>query len=478
MRGRVLAGALLVVGLARVTAVSGQEAKLFGYELGATSDAVSILYDQPSFGVPAKPTFEVRNFHGATALNSGPSAHALASVLWPGDVIGNAPPSLALEVLIFDPTASGSLKPVIDAIKMGAGEASQDFPAYPVRAEAFFPRGPAQNESQVAAGTTMRARAARDDTEAVSTSGGVGFPGAVSVGSIRSSSASRIDADTAISEARSVISDLDLFGGIVHIDQVFSSASSTSDGSQGKLAGTVAISGMSIGGQPVVVDDKGIHLADQNLDPTGELAAQLMKQVLEPNGITLEFAKPIDEVKGASASRGVSALKVSLDSRGMQAFFKTLPPDVQELIRNPAGGPLSSVFDLFSPSVAGFVGTPFQFDQTLSFVFGSVAVQSSASVPFETSLPPPASTPTPPSTGGPPLGGGEVAPPGPSVQPPGPPTFTGTPQALTLASVSGVPAGLIALMFLLMLAGAYLLRRWADRVTVAAVVETCPLENR
>src|SRR5919108_419537 len=182
MRGRVLAAALLVVGIARLTAASGQEGKLFGYELGAQSDGISILYDQPSFGVPAKPTFEVRNFHGATALNSGPSAHALASVLWPGDVVGNAPPSLALEVLVFDPTANGSLTPVISALDLFAGT-----PAH------------------------------------------------------------------------------------VHIDQVFSSASSTSDGTQGKLAGTVAISGMTIGGQAIVVDDKGLHLGGQNLDPAGEL---------------------------------------------------------------------------------------------------------------------------------------------------------------------------------------------------------------
>src|SRR5688500_14695204 len=90
----VAATSLLLLGIPAGPPASGQEAEtaLLGYSVGATATAISTVYNQPSFGVPADPTFEVRKIYSISQLDTGPSGRAMGSVAWIGDVAGNAPP--------------------------------------------------------------------------------------------------------------------------------------------------------------------------------------------------------------------------------------------------------------------------------------------------------------------------------------------------------------------------------------------------
>ena len=42
---------------------------LGGYQMNATADAISMLIDSPSFGVPAPHTFELHKAHSTTAID-------------------------------------------------------------------------------------------------------------------------------------------------------------------------------------------------------------------------------------------------------------------------------------------------------------------------------------------------------------------------------------------------------------------------
>ncbi|MCI0347751.1 MAG: hypothetical protein L0221_20325, partial [Chloroflexi bacterium] len=199
---------------------------------------------------------------------------------------------------------------------------------------------------------------------------------------------------------------------------------------------------------------------------------------------SLTFGGAIPLVEGATASLGVQGIILSLNSKGMNTLLDNMPEEVSSALRNPSGttvGPLELGKMIFgedgvlSPTVAGFIATFFQGDQTLQFIFGSSSVNSAASPP----LPPfeiPEVPPIPPFDPGPigppidfgPTDGGTITQPGPG----GGPVLAARP-----VGVLGVPASLIGLVLLAGIAGARFLRILADRMTAAKVVARCPLEE-
>ena len=138
-----------------------------GFQMISNANGITFNYDQPSFGLPAAHTFELHKAHAETAIDSGPTSHGLGSILWPGDLVGNAPAGLAANFLVFDPTSGGYLGPVVDAIKSGANQISDQItknnggksPSYPIRAESFYPQGPKDDTYEPGAGASMTSHA-------------------------------------------------------------------------------------------------------------------------------------------------------------------------------------------------------------------------------------------------------------------------------------------------------------------------------
>ena len=483
----ITAVSLLLLGIPAGMPAQGQEEEtgLLGYSVGATASAISTVYNQPSFGIPADPTFEVRKVYSISQLDTGPSGRAMGSLAWIGDVAGNAPPSLIFDSFLFNPTQIEELNAPIAEFKtqLGAGFASA--PPYPVRAESFYPPGGTKTE-EVGGGIGMRARSSEKTMEASSTSGRAGIPTVVSFGTLESSSFSTVDDDIAVSIAKSRVTDLDILG-FLHIDSIYTLARATSDGIKATTESTLQISGMTIKDQngveqaKIVVDQKGFHAGDAEQDPFGVLAEQIFDKYLKPNGISLTFGGSLGLVDGAVGSLGVQGIILSLNSAGMNTLLDAMPAEVSTALRNPSGAPvLGSLFaegGLLSPTLAGFLATFFQGDQTLQFIFGSSSVSSAASPPFI--------LPDLPDLGGefPPLLPGGVAPPGDfgtgdtgGITQPGT-GGGGTVLSVTPVGVFGVPASLIGLMLLAGLLGSRYLRVLADRMTTAKVVARCSLEE-
>ena len=64
----------------------------------ALAEAVTAQYEQPNFPLPATPSLEFDEGYASTTDNFGPSGSAMASTLYPGQVVANAGPELALLV--------------------------------------------------------------------------------------------------------------------------------------------------------------------------------------------------------------------------------------------------------------------------------------------------------------------------------------------------------------------------------------------
>jgi len=480
----IAAATMLMLGIGGGVAARGAEPGLFGFGMGATASAISFLYNQPSFGVPTDPTFELRKVYSAAELDSGPTAHGIGSVLWPGQVVGNAPPSLLFDTVLFNPTQLPQLDPVIQQLKTAGSNATAGRAGYPIRAESFYPSGPASDERDVAGGVRMASSAEQEQSDGSSTTGGAGVPGVITFGTLFSNSNTRVLKGQAIAESVAKITDLDLFGAI-HIQSLVATVRSVSDGQTAKNEGALTIAGVTIKDQTgkeqanLVVDSDGFHAGGQTQDPLGILADQLFKKYLEPQGITLYAGKPIDLVDGPTASRSLTGLTLHIDARGMKVLLSRMPAVVRDTLKNPTSNhlldPLFGDSGLLSPTVAGFVASFFQGDQTMDVVFGSLAVQAAASPPFEDIVLPPVlppeipSIPFVPGTGA--VGGGGFV-----TQPL--PQQGGSPAlSLTPVAVVGVPFALIALAVALALFGATRLRLFADRVVAAKAVVRCPIEE-
>lgn len=468
----VAACAAAFVGLFGGVQATGDEAGIYGYGMTSSATAVMFTYDQPSFGLPASPTFELRKVHSLATVDSGPSGRALASTVWPGDIVANAHPSQVMDVFLVDPTRDGHLGPLLGPLRDGFKDGIRDGCAdrdctWPVRAETFHPQGPAERNASPGLGVEMESHAREASATALTAMQDAGTSGALSIGAMTAAASTAVVKDVAVSEARTFLSDIDLLGQI-RIEQMASVARAESTGTGATLKGSVSISGMTIGGQRIVVDGSGLHAGSVSADPYGQIAKQIVDDHLTPRGISIEIVQPVDLADGPSASRVVSGLVVTMDSRAMNAFVDGLPDPYRSWIRNPglAPSPLAPLFAPFTPGVAGLASSPTQFDQQMRIVLGSVGVDATASPPFDLDIPeiPEPETPVEP-------------PPDPIVDPiavepeAAPPAVAPrrivrrATQGTRPVAVAGLPAAAGALVGLAGLAGVLVLPRLADRAT-------------
>jgi hypothetical protein len=348
---------------------------LAGYNVSAVGVGAQFVYNQPSAPIPATPTSELEAAYSLSTFNAGPSAHSLASMLWPGSTAAGAGPALGL------------LLPVNPGI-----------PAYPVRAETFFPQPPNNNVNEVAPGSRMEASSTATLSRAASALAGANQPALVSGGAYTSEAASGVVGRAATATATAKASGVKLAGGVVSFDSVASTATVVSDGQAAKTDGQSVVTGLVIAGQAAVIDASGVHAGPGG--PGTAAATQLIQSTLKQVGISLQLAEPTDLVDGPKGDRTLGGLLVTFDAAALAKHFDTLPASVGATLKKQL-----------------------PFDQSLVLAFGAVHVGSAATVASAVSG---AATAPGDATGG----GGTT---GASTFSPGTPATPGTP---------GVPAGL------------------------------------
>jgi len=108
---------------------------------------------------------------------------------------------------------------------------------------------------------------------------------------------------TAVSHSE--VKDVSL-GGVVHIADVVSDASATTDGQHASAKGATTASGMTVGGVPVTVDDKGVHAQGTGASTDAEQAT--VNNALKSVGMQIALGAPHGVPQGGSIAYNAQSL--------------------------------------------------------------------------------------------------------------------------------------------------------------------------
>ena len=303
---------------------AGADSTLGGFTVSGLAEAVTAQYEQPNFPLPATPSLEFDEGYASTTDNYGPSGTATASSLYPGQVVANAGPELALLV------PGAPLPPA---------------PVWPIQATSEYPQAP-NSGSTDQPGVNMDATSTTNGNTASATLGddaatagsngadptqqapsGSGNPLAgssliIGIGNMSATSSSQAPSTSATAQASATDAGISILGGFITIGSVTSTATATSDGTTGKVTGTTQVQNMDIAGEQVSVDANGISAAGQST-PT-PLPISTLNADLSQLGISISLTNPTDTVNGPSAARTLDGLKISIDLKTLDSPLNTL----------------------------------------------------------------------------------------------------------------------------------------------------------
>jgi len=429
--GVVLVAASLFGGVA---ARADDSTNLSSFDLATSAAALRWEVDLKASPIPAEHTVDLSIPLSRAELSAGPAGHALASTAWPGDTLAKA------------------------------CSAAPQVPCYTVDAETFSPQGPADASNDQVAGSEMKAHSQGLLSTAIARFTPQGGPGA-SFGPMSTTSHSEAKANQAITESTSSLSNIDLGGGVVHIDSILSNAKVISDGVKAVVTGGTTLSGVTVAGVPVFIDQDGAHVATMGAggNPLKQVLDAGVAAALKTAGITFDLPGPIKKVADAEGNIVATGLIVTLDDGPLVAL---IPPG-SGLPADPTGKTTIVLGQAAaSASAAGAFG---DIGSTLSDagVGGATPPSSPSGDVLGESL----------GAGGgsssalSPVGGTPATSPAPAAD------VTGATPA---AAVGGTPIslGLVFALLLFAVLGAVGLRRFAAAVLEPAAVTTCALESK
>ena len=264
------AALLLIIGGSGLLAAAfsagpaGADSTLGGFTVTSLAEAVTAKYEQPNFPLPATPSLEFDEGYAATSDNFGPSGTATASSLYPGQVVANAGPELALLV----PGAPLPPAPVWPV------EATSEYPQMPNSGSTDEP-GVNMDASSTTNGNTASATLGDD----AATAGSTARPdpaGALELGQparrfLRHHRHRQhvgvvvvVGAQHDGRQASATDSGISILAGFITIGSVTSTATADSDGTTGKLTGSTVVQNVDIAGEQVTVNSSGIAAAGQS----------------------------------------------------------------------------------------------------------------------------------------------------------------------------------------------------------------------
>lgn len=207
-------------------------------------------------------------------FGDGPSGYGLASVAYPGGI----------------PTSMDAL------VTQSGGDGSQ-IPPYPIKAEAFYPAGPTEDDTSQA-GYAQKVVSSDHGVQSTGSYPSIGASPLVTVGSISSASRGAIEDALGVSRSRVALSDVNILGGVITIDSLVTDLVAVHDGRGGSTAGGTTATGVRFLGLDASLTEKGLVLKEAPA-PEGPAA---------PMGSPLGAAAgPLSGISGPlqSALRGV-----------------------------------------------------------------------------------------------------------------------------------------------------------------------------
>ncbi|HVA43847.1 MAG TPA: hypothetical protein VNF50_10220 [Acidimicrobiales bacterium] len=253
--------------------------QLGGYGSSAQALGFQVAQDDPSALV--HPQAELDAGNATSTLNTGPDGYALSTVAWPGPLVGNLGTTL---------------------IVAGGAPSSASAADDPVRAEARTGSGSPTAQNNSVPGATMLAKATGSEVSATTSLAGAAVPGAVSAGKVATTSDTKLVTTTVSGTASSTLSDIAIDGGLIKIASFTSTADASANGatSTGRAGASSSVSGATVAGVPVTIDQSGVHAAGSGARTTAGNAA--VNQALAGAGMSVFVAGPRKTVTGATAS--------------------------------------------------------------------------------------------------------------------------------------------------------------------------------
>jgi hypothetical protein len=259
-----LAGAATTAALA-VASPARADTSFIGWTAKADANPFDLVVDNAAGLGGAHPLSEVDLPEDSVDFESGPLGHALASVLWPGSVAGNVG-SLSGELPL-----PSQLAPLFSQLND------------PVRAESFYPSGPADaTYPQNAPGSVAEMTSHTDGNGASAKAGltDVSVPGFLDVHSAQGSSSAdagaKVDAG-----ATGSFQGVSLLGGLIEVGATTSTATATSDGQSSSGSATTHLGAVTVGGHSVSYGTDGIVVGPAVAgDPVSGLVGSVVNQLL------------------------------------------------------------------------------------------------------------------------------------------------------------------------------------------------------
>ena len=384
-------------------------------------------------------------------LQGGGVASALTSVFWPGGTGGNGGSTLKLLAGGCVPPNPSNTVPIPVPIPLPdlpciTHTPNLPDPVYQNLNDSYKAEVQSSDSkttvTKSSPGIDMTAIANDHLTSGATVMAGEKLPGIGSTfGTTTSQSAIKLTGpNTAVIDAQSLVRDVNIGGGALTISSVKSIAHAVTDGKKASGSTGTTVTGMKIAGQPVTVDNNGVHITGQGSKLP---SLDALNKALKQSGISIYVASPSKKVKGASADLFSGQLIIMEDN-----------PQYTSNANN-----------------TGIV-----------LSFGGVSINADANRGFPYTPPPPVSAPPPAAQ--PPAVSAPGATTTGSTGVPSSPTLASTPQQgsspILAAAETKLPGGIAAGWVVLTLLGAGLiaagLKRLPDRV-LAASGGACPLGN-
>ncbi len=444
-----------VVGAVTIGATSAHaDTSLLAWTTQADANPFDLVVDNAAGLDGVHPLSEIDIPEDTSNYETGPFGYALASILWPGALLGN-----------------------LGSISGEAGlpsELSSEVPNDPLKAESFYPIGPTSDTYPSGAPSTglveMSSYADANQSWAKAGLADVSIPGLFDLQSVQGSTTATATS-VAQSTASGTFSSLSLLGGLIQIGTTTSTASAQSDGTTPSGTSNTTIGAITIDGEPVSVGSGGLTVGPAAGDLSGllgigtsvvnELISALnLKMALLPEtqsnqgtadtvtsgGLSVSFSLPTD----LSLTLDCSALPSELASLNILC---QLPDELEGL---------NFTFTLARVTAAAYATPPFPL--ALGVPLGPLQGLTSPSVPTASTIVTTPVTPTSPA-------------------PTPAPTTVAAPVRkssglLAVALSSPIGAGLLALLMALAVAFGLGLRRLASGMALAKPADSCPLEER
>jgi hypothetical protein len=274
--------------------------------------------------------------YAASAFQLGEGI-GLSTVAWPGDtgaslgttlVVGFGAPDQAM--ILNDPAVA--------VARSGSGDADVSNTTVP--------------------GATVHATATKRKATALASADGTSALATTAGSATSSSSVELTGPSTAVGAASSSARDVTL--GPVHVGSVVSSASGTTDGLHASAKGSTSVTGMTVAGVPVTVDEHGVSVAGNGVVPAG--AADAVTSALAQAQVTLRLTKPVKTVAGGRVEYSTGALVATtpfgtLTLGGAEVVLSATREDASVLPPVVPGGPVSAPVGTAVPPVVSQPGT-------------------------------------------------------------------------------------------------------------------------